>query len=49
MHRNGGIRNNTEWDGSTPLPFVLDNVAPIKSTIKCKVDYLYLNATIYLE
>ena len=37
MHRNGGLRNNTEWAGSTPLPFVVGNVAPTRSTIKCKV------------
>jgi hypothetical protein len=37
MHRNGGLRNNTEWAGSTPLPFFVGNVALIRFNIKCKV------------
>ena len=37
MHHNGGLWNNTEWAGSTPLPFFVGNVPPIRSTIKCKV------------
>ena len=37
IHRSGGLRHNTEWANSTPLPFVVDNVPPIKSTTECKV------------
>ena len=37
IHRNGGVRNNTEWAGSIPLPFVVGNVAPTRSTLECKV------------
>ena len=37
MHRNGGFRNNTKWDGLTPLPFVVDNVPPTRSIIECKI------------
>jgi hypothetical protein len=37
MNRNGGLRNNTEWTGSTPLPFAVGNVPPTRSTVECKV------------
>ena len=37
VHRNGGLRNNTKWAGSTPLPFVVGNVSPTRSTIECKI------------
>jgi hypothetical protein len=37
MNRNGGLRNNIEWVGSTPLPFVVGDVLPIRFTIECKV------------
>ena len=37
MHRNGGMRNNTEWASSNHLPFVVGNVAPARSTFECKV------------
>ena len=37
MHRNRDLRNNTEWIGSTPLPFVVGNVPLTRSTIECKV------------
>ena len=37
IHHNRGVRNNTEWAGSTPLPLVVRNVAPTRSTITCKV------------
>ena len=37
MHRNGGVRNNTEWANSIHLPFAVGNVAPIRSTIEYKV------------
>ena len=45
MHHNGGLRNNTEWVGSTPLPFIVGNVLPIRSTIECRVcrsTYVYI-------
>ena len=34
---NGGVCNNTKWAGSSPLPFVVGNVATTTITIKCKV------------
>jgi hypothetical protein len=37
MNRNGGLRNNTEWAGSTPLPFAVGVAPPTKSTVECKV------------
>ena len=37
MYHNGGLRNNTEWAGSTPLPFVVGNIPPTRSSIECKV------------
>jgi hypothetical protein len=37
MNRNRGLRNNTEWAGSTSLPFAMDVVLPTKSTVECKV------------
>ena len=37
MHRNGGMRNSTEWASSTHLPFVVGDVAPARSTFECKV------------
>ena len=37
MHRNGVVQNNIEWACSTPFPFTVGNVAPIRSTIECKV------------
>jgi hypothetical protein len=37
MNRNGGLRNNTEWAGSTPLSFDVGVVPPIRSTVECKV------------
>lgn len=37
MHRNGGVYNNTEWADSSPLPCVVDNVAPDKSRLECKI------------
>ena len=36
MHHNGGLQNNIEWIGSTPLPFVVGNVPPT-TTIECKI------------
>jgi hypothetical protein len=37
MNRNGGLRNNTEWADSTPLPFAVGNIPPTRSTVECKV------------
>jgi hypothetical protein len=37
MNRNGGLRNNTEWACSTPIPFVVEDVPLIRFTVKCKV------------
>jgi hypothetical protein len=37
MNPNGGLRNNTEWAGSTPLPFVVEDVLPIRFTVEYKV------------
>ena len=37
MHRNGGMRNSTEWASSTHLLFVIGDVAPARSTFECKV------------
>ena len=37
MHRNEGMRNSTEWAGSTHLPFVVGDVVPAISTFECKV------------
>jgi hypothetical protein len=37
MNHNGGLRNNTEWAGSTPLPFAVDVVPSTRSTVECKV------------
>jgi hypothetical protein len=31
MNRNGGLRNNTEWAGSTPLPFAVGVALPLSS------------------
>ena len=36
-HCNRGMRNSTEWACSTHLPFVVGDVAPARSTFKCKV------------
>ena len=40
MHRNGGMRNSTEWAGSTHLPFVVGDVAPafmsISHLLRCQ-------------
>ena len=37
MHHYKGLRNNTEWAGSTLYPFVVDNGPPVRSTVECKV------------
>jgi hypothetical protein len=37
MHRNKGLRNNTELGGSTLLPFAVGNVPPTRSIVECKV------------
>ena len=37
MHHNKSVHNNIEWVGSTPLPYVMGNVASDKSTLESKV------------
>ena len=37
MHRNRGMRNNTEWAGSIHLPFIVGDIVPARSTFECKV------------
>jgi hypothetical protein len=37
MNYNGGLRNNTEWVGSIPLPYDVGNVSLTRSTVECKV------------
>lgn len=37
MHCNWGVRNNTEWVGWIPFPFVVGNVVLTRSIIKCKI------------
>ena len=37
MHPNGGLRNNTKWVGSTPLPFVVGYGPPTRSTVEYKI------------
>jgi hypothetical protein len=42
MNRNGGLRNNIVWAGSTPLPFVVGDVPPTGFTVECKVSHFTL-------
>ena len=51
IHRNRGLRNNTKWASSTPLPFFVGNVPHIRSTIECKyvVPHLYALLCVVLE